>query len=289
MMIRALAAILFTLGSLANSALAEPSEAHPDRVSDWPIDDADPEVSVPSNEQRDRNPIEFGYWIQDVAAKATRASQNGDHATAVKYFRAMLKAVPDRAVAASRLCAEYQALGQAEQALAACHDALQLEGVTLNDYLSYVRLALAPPKLTSERRAEVQAVLDHLREQGAAGSDVLDEIDCELALKTEDVPRLERCVGALRASANARPTTILYQWTLAMKQGHLDDAKRALEHARVTSMNAEAVSRMERETSKLAMQRGVVLALRCTAVLSAAVVLAFALLSLQKRRTSLAR
>src|SRR5262249_54948474 len=45
---------------------AAPASAQ-DTLSEWPVNDKDPVSSVPSNKDRDANPLQFGYWLMDAA------------------------------------------------------------------------------------------------------------------------------------------------------------------------------------------------------------------------------
>ena len=247
---RAVAAVLALLGAVAAplSAHAEPSADHPDRVSNWPIDDQNPESSIPTPEQRNRNPLEFGYWLQDLAFKATAASKRGDHAAAVNYYRAMATAVPDRAVSYSKLCDEYEAVGDIEKAILACKATTYLAGVQLKDYVHYVHLVVAKKgDLSAPEIASVSEVLDHLK-QDHNGAQLYDELECEFAVRTDDLEKLKACTSALAASASASPATIVYEWTLAMKQQDFDGALKILNHGQRAGVNQEAIARMQKET-----------------------------------------
>jgi hypothetical protein len=246
----AVAVALVCLGALLASrrAHAEPSPDHPGRTSNWPIDDQNPEGSIPTPEQRNRNPVEFGYWLQDLAYKASWAAKRGDHIAAIRYFRAMATAVPDRAVSVSRLCEEYEAVGQTSNAIAACGAALQMQGVKLKDYTRYVGLVLNKPgTLSTQEVTSLWAILDHLR-QDPAGSPVYDELKCEVAVRIDDFDKLKECVTAMAATAPGSPTTILYEWTLAMKQKDYDGARSIIKHGRRAGVKPEAIARMEKGT-----------------------------------------
>ena len=101
--------------------------------SKWAVDDKDPEGHVPTQKEFMSDPLEAGYWVQDALLKAEVASKHGDHEDAIKYYRALRKAVPDKAVAAGLLCNEYEAVGGIPTAIATCAEALTLEGTTIKD------------------------------------------------------------------------------------------------------------------------------------------------------------
>jgi hypothetical protein len=229
-------------------ARAAPSDDHPNRVSNWPIDDSDPEMSIPSERQRNQDPVEFAYWLQDLAFKATTASKKGNHPAAIRYFTAMVKAVPDRAIGYSRLCEEYAAVGDRQKALGYCDTALHTEGVKLNDFIRYVEIELSTPgDLNVLERATLSQVMDYMRGMPDARQ-VVPELECQVALKTDDMPLLERCTTALIATRAAAPVTALYEWSLALKRGNYQDARWHIRHAQRLGMNPEGIARMERET-----------------------------------------
>src|SRR4051812_45708366 len=67
------------------------------------IDEEHPERSVPTPEQALKNPLEMGYLVMDLVARAEAASQRGDHAAAVRYYAAIAKAVPERSVSYTKM------------------------------------------------------------------------------------------------------------------------------------------------------------------------------------------
>ncbi len=75
----------------ASAPAFHPGELSPSgTVGPWAIDDKNPEDSVPTPAKRDRDPLAFAYWLQDLSAKALAASNRGDHEAAVRYYRAMV-------------------------------------------------------------------------------------------------------------------------------------------------------------------------------------------------------
>ena len=170
------------------------------------LNDADPEASVPPPAQRNANPLQFGYFLQDLLDRAAAATKQGDTAAAIRYHRAIAKAVPERALAFSRLCALYESTGQRQAAIAACRGAVDREGVVIDDYVRYVRLLLGSSGAVAQGDAEeVRAVLAHLRSQPGTGATV-DELRRQFASR----------VGA--EATPARWTTRLGDWrfTLAL-------------------------------------------------------------------------
>src|SRR4029450_12417306 len=104
---------------------------------------------VPSKKVRDRNPMEYGYFVQDLLEGAELARKDGDYFLVVAYYRALVKAVPERAKSWSKLCEAYAVVNDHERAAKICATALALPGVELQDYTRYVRETLLLPRKPS--------------------------------------------------------------------------------------------------------------------------------------------
>jgi hypothetical protein len=248
----ALASLAVCLGLAAfhRDARAEPSPDHPNQVSDWHIDEQDPEASIPSEEKRNRSPIEFGYWLQDLVAKGEQASKRGDHLAAVKFYMALAKAVPDRPVSYRRLCDEYNAAGLGDRAIQACGSALLFKYVPLDDYTRYMSLIVTKPgALSRQEVSSLTGLVDHLRSDAGA-RDVFYDIECAVAARTDSMSLLQECTNGLSATAPASPTTLIYEWTLAVKRGEFDKAKKDIDRAKRMVMPPVSIQRMERETDE---------------------------------------
>jgi hypothetical protein len=102
--------LVFGLVGLASTARAAPAPAAPAEstpssdLSTIPIDDAHPDANIPSVEKQMENPLAFGYLLQDLLARAEKASQRGDHAAAARFYAAVAKGVPRRAYAFTKIC-----------------------------------------------------------------------------------------------------------------------------------------------------------------------------------------
>ena len=65
----------------------------------------------------------------------------------------------------SRLCDEYDALKQRDNALTSCYAALFMDGVTFKDYAHYVSLIFnVPGDLSAVDRDKLVKVFEHLRQ-----------------------------------------------------------------------------------------------------------------------------
>ncbi len=230
-----------------------PSPRHnPDDLgTEWTVNDDSPDTNIPGEGARNRNPLEFGYWLQDVTARGVKASEEGDHEKAVKYFKALAKAVPDRAVSFGRLCAEYEALGKRDAALLACSAAITRSGVLLSDYERLVHLVLAKPDRLNEKEvATLAEVVQHVREDPNGGDLAAVPMECDIAVKLRDASKLQQCITAL-ASVNPKDArTLTYEWALAMVRGQFDEAQKIIDRAKSTSMKPVGLEAMERETAR---------------------------------------
>jgi len=245
------AAVALSLATtaIAPPAHAKPSDEHPDRVSDWKVNDKDPESSVPSVEAANKNPLEMGYWLMDVIAKGQEAIKRGDHEAAIRYFRAITKAVPNRGVGFQKLCAEYEATGDLENAIAACAVVLPLPGSLVSDYTHYVDLVLRKPgALTPTDVAGLAAALKRLRSSDA-GREAADVPECQVGIRVFSGELLEECVPGLATRAPEDPLTVRAQWALAVAHGDWAAANQAIAHAKAISIPPEVTNEMLRDTA----------------------------------------
>jgi hypothetical protein len=172
------------------------------------VDDRNPELNVPDEQQRAIHPREFERFLQDLRSRAETATGRGDHLAAARYYSALAKAVPDRSLAFARLCRSLEALGEREGALDACADALARFGVTVDDFVHYVRLILQKPTaLTAADRRVVDDQIGMLR-RNPAGTAVADQLQCELAMRLGDVALLRECTPVLAALGTVDPATM---------------------------------------------------------------------------------
>src|SRR5204863_3410479 len=161
------------------------------------INDADPEANVPTPSQRIGNPLEFGYYLQDVLARAEAAAKRNDLGSTIKYYRALSAAVPEQATGWSLLCEAYQRAGDRERAVRACRYALQRRGVEVKDYQRTVDLILAKSgDLTAEEQTELKSVLEHLDTQPDLAVQTA-HLRCQVAIRSNDTGAMKACTGVL--------------------------------------------------------------------------------------------
>ncbi len=234
----------------ASTAAADVPRKNPDDLgSEWKVNEEFPDSNIPGEAARNRNPLEFGYWLQDVTARGLKASKDGDHEAAIKYFKALAKAVPDRAIAFSKLCAEYAALEKRNEAIFYCSTALSKSGVLMADYTRFVHVILQKPDaLNKDEIKALDDVVQHIRDDPNGGDAEAVGLECDIAVKMRDAAKLQKCTTALAAAKRKDPKTLTYEWALALVQGRYDEARKIIEQVKATSMKPVGLEAMERET-----------------------------------------
>jgi hypothetical protein len=236
------------VGTLRMSAPDGKSERRvPEQFSTlFKINDDDPESNVPTVQDRSRNPLEFGYYLQDLLTRAEVETKRKDQARVIKYYRALAAALPEEAGGWGLLCEAYQNAGDPERALRACKYAVDRKGVQLKDYRRYVDLMTTKPgDLSPADRGELNAVLEHLDKQPDLAVPTA-HMRCETAVKTKDAAALKACTAVLAKAAPDDPKTIVFQWSLAVMQGDRSQAALLLGKAEKVGVNPESIDRMSK-------------------------------------------
>jgi tetratricopeptide (TPR) repeat protein len=235
-----------TVGSVKAVEKQKQVDPTADRTSDWVIVDSDPESKLPTPKERDEDPVEFGQYLVDMSWKAEQAAKKGDHHAAVKYFRALVKLVPDEAVGYRKTCAEYEVLDDWKMALDYCRSALGQNGVTVGDYQAFVRLQLAKTTALAPSEVEdINAIVEHLRHDKTTLV-AASQIQCELGLKVKSTAYLTDCTEFLASKLPDDPKTVSYQWALALERHDIAGAQRFLDRAKALSFPPEGIAKMER-------------------------------------------
>lgn len=242
----ALVILASAAGALPGAAWAD-ERALPTQLSQkFRIDHDNPEASLPSAAERDRNPLEFGYLLQDLLERAEHARATNDLRGVIRYYRAVAAAVPDSPKPWVKLCEAYETAGDRERAVRACRFAIERRGVELQDYIRYVRLVLSKKEaLAADERASLDAVLAHLDAQPEVGM-VGHHLRCELGVKAKDIALLEACTAALRSVAPDDAKTVVFEWALAIEKGELDRAAGLADRAEQLGVVVDNVERMRR-------------------------------------------
>ena len=211
----------------------------------FPIDETNIEGMVPDKKTRNRNPMEFGYFVQDLLEGAELARKNGEYFLVVAYYRALAKAVPERAKSWSKLCEAYAVVNDHERASKMCATALSLPGVELQDYTRFVReTLLLPGKPSPQLASQLKDVLDHLDKQPNIEA-VTSHLRCEVGVTLSDAGMLDKCTAALARLEPNNPKTVVYEWMLAMLRGQTDSAARLLKRAKSMNLPSENIERMQ--------------------------------------------
>lgn len=234
-------------------ARAEPSAGKQD-LSDFIINDENPESSVPSVDAQNKHPLEFGYFLQDLAARYDKAVKAEDHQAAVRYLRALTKATPT-AFAPRKLCEELEKLGDLATATKACRTAITRAGATAGDFIRFVGVTLSQPgPLPMIEKEELNTQLEHLASQVKADGEV-SKLRCDVAIRFHDVAALEACSSQLVKIAPNDPKTVSYLWVLALERHDSGAAFGLVRRARELGMSADGVARMESATREMRRQR----------------------------------
>lgn len=239
-----------------SAAMSAPPSAISDALPNGTINDDDPESSVLSPEEAMKNPLNMGYLMMALSDRADKAAARGDHSKEAKYYRALAKAAPDRAIGYRRACAAHDLAHESDKAVEMCRAALGTGGLTVDDHLKFLSVLLKRPGTPSETDlADADAVVERLETelklgQNEAGRKVIAEAKCQIAAKLEDPDRLEVCVEQLRV-VKAEPAKLFtYEWAFAVANGDATGAQQVIEAARKSGVPAPALELMQRGLSK---------------------------------------
>lgn len=238
----------------AANASAEPGAASAQQssggLSKWPVNDADPVKSLPTTEQRDRNPLEYGYHLMDLTDKADAAQKKGDWLSVAKYYEAVGVAVPDHAIGFRRSCDAYEKVGNAHKAVEMCRSALAGDGVELRDYTHFAKLMFErSDAFTPSDEQDMSDIVQHLKSEPRSLTAALD-IECQLAQRLDDVKRLETCVADVTKVTPNEPKLVVYQWAIAMKHEDYKQARQLIDVARQRGLKPDGIDLMARLTDQ---------------------------------------
>ena len=212
------------------------------------IDDAHPEWSVPTPAQQLSDPLSFGDLLMELDARAQAATARHDHAAAARYYGALAQAVPQRGYAFGKLCDTLEASGQRAEAIKACGSALSRSGTTAADYTHFVKLLVAKDgPLTSAERKQAEIALAALDREPQAVL-IAARVRCNVAAHEHDLPALEACTARLVAAAPADPSTIAFQWELAIEKSDRAGADALATRAVAAGLDRQTVARLRRAT-----------------------------------------
>jgi hypothetical protein len=218
------------------------------QLSRFPIDHEHPENAIPTEDERNKEPLDFGYFLQDLASEGAYAEKKGDYRAAVKYWRALAKAVPDVATGFRRACRAYETLEDRDNGLDYCGRALNAQGAELEDYVHYGNLMLMKSEpLDAAELGDFRNTIQHLRAQPGDGARyVAETLSCELAVNREDQGALNQCTQSLEKMKPGDPQTLAFEWSLAMFRHDYSAARELVARLRAGGYEARVVAGMER-------------------------------------------
>jgi tetratricopeptide (TPR) repeat protein len=212
------------------------------------IDDAHPERSVPTPAQQMADPLRFADVLMELGVRAEAATGRQDHAAAARYYAALAKAVPAQSYAFTKQCEALEASGRREEAIAACGTALSRQGATAADLTHFVKLLLAKDApLTAKERQLADAAIAVLEREPRAAL-IAARVRCNLATHEHDLAALEACTATLVAAAPSDPTTIGFQWALALENNDRPGAQALASRAVAAGLDGDTVARLHRAT-----------------------------------------
>jgi tetratricopeptide (TPR) repeat protein len=212
------------------------------------VNDADPESSVPTMEQAMRSPLKMGYFVMLLIERGKAAQEHKEFPAAIRYRRALVKAVPERSIGYSLLCQTHEAAGDLPAATKACRDALGKAGVTVEDNLRFVNLVLAKQgDLATSEIEDVQAIIAHLDKELTSDDKpiVIERMRCDLATRVADEKGLEACTQRLGELQPNDPRTFAYSWALALRKRDFDTATALIASAKAAGLPEPAIAKMQ--------------------------------------------
>ena len=243
---------------------------------------------IPSPEALGKDPIQLGYYIQDLIARAEKAGKKGDHVAEARFYQALTIIAPDEAYAPRKTCEAYEAAGDHANAVLACRTVLGRPRTNVNDSIHFVDLVLATKgPLPAVERRELDEVIDHLAKESKVGA-VPSILHCQVALRFNDFATLESCTNELAVKAPKDPRTISLQWALALEKHNRSEALALIDRARTAGMNSEGIAQMERATRAMSGRRIGLLGGLAAAVVGALIMFVFVRLRRDSARRRLA-
>jgi hypothetical protein len=212
------------------------------------IDDVHPERSVPTPAQQMTDPLKFADLLMELGVRADTAASRHDYTAAARYYGALAKAVPERSYPFSKLCEALEANGKREEAIAVCGSALSRQGTTAADFTHFVRLLLAKEApLTAKERQQAEAAIAVLEREPRAAL-IAARIRCNVAAHEHDLASLEACTAKLVGAAPSDPSTIGFQWALAIEKNDRPAADLLASRAAAAGLDGDTVARLRRAT-----------------------------------------
>jgi hypothetical protein len=214
------------------------------------VNDQDPEAHLPSLAARNDNPVDFGNFLFQLGDKAGAAKQRGDKAAVVKFYRALVAAVPEVSISYSKLCEAYEDLGDLAKAERSCQLALSKPGARPQDFEHYVRLVLDQPD--TPRAAQItnlNILIDHLKAKPSV-QPLAWQLDCQVAARLGESSRLEACIGELAKRKVSESIVVPFRWKLAMLQLKFGEAGQLAQAAAQAGVPQAQLGEMDAELQR---------------------------------------
>jgi hypothetical protein len=162
--------------------------------------------------------VDFANFLFQLGDKAAAAKQRGDKAAVVRFYRALVAAVPEVSVSYSKLCEAYEDLADLGKAERSCQLALSKPGARPQDFEHYVKLVLdqAGP-LRPAQISNLNILIDHLKAKPSVQT-LAWQLDCQIAARLAESSRLEACIGELAQRQVSESIVVPFRWKLAMLQ-----------------------------------------------------------------------
>ncbi len=281
--IAAIVVTLFTTPLSHAASVAAPFVNPPTRPI---VDEANPESTVQAV-AKNADPMALADLLFEIPDLADKATKRGDHAAAARYWKAIIAATPERTYGYARLCDSLDALGQRDEAIAACRTALTRQGTTVRDYDHFAKLLLEKRQaLSPTERRQIDVAIAQLATEPQAAVNT-DRLRCSLAAHEHDVPGLRACSARLVAAAPDDLQTIWSEWALALEIGDVQTAQRYVDRVRANGRNGKAATEMQTGIDALRQSTAVpsraARALRWAAIAGLAFALAIGLFALATR------
>jgi hypothetical protein len=251
-------AVLLSLLASSPASAAPDDQAKPDvanmaQISRFKIDDAHPEEAVKTMAAATKNPLELGYLLQDLSARADRARKEGDLARAARYFHALAVAAPTP-YGPRMECQALETIGDITNAIPACRELLTRKGALVSDYERFVEVVLkSPTPLHELEPKELEGVISHL-EKESKNANLATVLRCKVALRFEDRAGVEKCASAMTTAPADDPTVISIKWGLAVRRNDQAAALQLVQQAEKAGVGADGLAKMRETTGAMSMK-----------------------------------
>lgn len=198
----------------------------------WEINHEDPSAGMPSQEEANKNPLGFGYYLMSITDLAIEAEEAEDWTKARRYYGALATGVPQRAVGFQYLCKMDRKLKDHAKAVESCAAPLSREGVETVDFLNYVKaVSDAPDAIAIKHKDKVLNAMDHFQKEHPAPA---MRGRCLMGTRFSDQALLELCVPAVLAADKDKPSiqSLSFAWNLEILREDWDAAQAYVDQIR---------------------------------------------------------